>query len=403
VTRTRRVVQGFFLALVLVGVFGLQANCERWCPFGGVEAIYTYAAEGDMLCSLGISNFFILGGVLAATLLVRRAFCGYMCPIGTISEWLRSLGRRWKVPELRVSAGWDRVLGALKYGVLAIVLVLTYRAGELIFRGFDPCYALLSRHGEDITFWAYAVSGAIAGASVLMILPFCRWFCPLAAILNPFSRFGLTRIHRDVEHCDECGQCARRCPMQIPVDRLREVTVARCISCMECIEACPTQRSRPRALRWGPALPRGRRWTQSLLVAILLCCTMGAVAASYLVPVPSFVKRRGELPPQTATVALQIENLTCRGRANLFAYFLERDDLFAIPGYLHVAAWPGPGWAEVHITFDPTKTDQSAIERAITEPYFEADENFWRPSPFQIEGYDPLELDNESLDPLIDR
>jgi hypothetical protein len=130
---------------------------------------------------------------------------------------------------------------------------------------------------------------------------------------------------------------------------------------------------------------------------------MGAVATSYLVPVPSFVKRRGELPPQTATVALQIENLTCRGRANLFAYFLERDDLFAIPGYLHVAAWPGPGWAEVHITFDPTKTDQSAIERAITEPYFEADENFWRPSPFQIEGYDPLELDNESLDPLIDR
>ena len=52
-------------------------------------------------------------------------------------------------------------LSVLKYGVLAIVLVLTYRAGELIFRGFDPCYALLSRHGEDITFWAYVASGAI--------------------------------------------------------------------------------------------------------------------------------------------------------------------------------------------------------------------------------------------------
>ena len=107
-TRTRRVVQAFFLALVLVGVFFLQANCERWCPFGGVEAIYTYVAEGNMLCSLGVSNFFILGGVLAATLLVRRAFCGYMCPIGTISEWLHILGRRWRVPQLRVSAGWDR-------------------------------------------------------------------------------------------------------------------------------------------------------------------------------------------------------------------------------------------------------------------------------------------------------
>ncbi len=160
-TRTRRIVQGLFLALVLVGVFGLQANCERWCPFGGVEAIYTYVAEGNMLCSLGVSNFFILGGVLAATLLVRRAFCGYMCPIGTLSEWLRSLGSRLGIPELHVSTNWDRLLGLCKYAVLAIVLVLTYRAGELIFRGFDPCYALLSRHGEDITFWAYIVSGAM--------------------------------------------------------------------------------------------------------------------------------------------------------------------------------------------------------------------------------------------------
>ena len=389
---TRRIVQGLFLALVLVGVFGLQANCERWCPFGGVEAIYTYVAEGNMLCSLGVSNFFILGGVLAATLLVRRAFCGYMCPIGTLSEWLRSLGRRLGIPELRVSANWDRLLGLCKYGVLAIVLVLTYRAGELIFRGFDPCYALLSRHGEDITFWAYIVSGAIVVASLLIVLPFCRWLCPLAAVLNPFSRFGLTAIHRDSENCHACGQCARHCPMQIPVDQLPQVTVSRCISCLQCVEACPAPQSRPSALRWGPRWPRGQRWPQSVLIAILLCCTMGAVTASYLIPVPSFLKRIGTPSEQTATETFQIENLTCRGRANLFAYFLERDDLFAVPGYLRIAAWPGPGWAEVHITFDPTQTDLAAIERAITEPYFETDTNFWRSSPFKIQGYDPLAL-----------
>ena len=392
-TRTRRFVQGFFLALVLVGVFFLQANCERWCPFGGVEAIYTYATEGNMLCSLGVSNFFILGGVLAATLLVRRAFCGYLCPIGCLSEWLNSLGRRCRIPQLRVSDRWDRALSLLKYGLLVIVLVLTYRAGELIFRGFDPCYALLSRHGEDITYWAYVVSGAIVVASVLIVVPFCRWFCPLAAVLNPFSRFGLTRIHRDVENCHACGQCARRCPMHIPVDRLTQVTAARCISCLECVEACPAPKSRQRALRWGPVVPRGQRWPQWLLIAILLCCTMGAVTASYLVPMPSFVKHRGELPAHAETVTLHIEDLTCRGRANLFAYFLERDDLFAVPGYLHIAAWPGPGWAKVHITFDPTKTDPAAIRRAITEPCFETEGNLWRSSPFQIQGYDPLELD----------
>ncbi|MCY2989045.1 MAG: 4Fe-4S binding protein, partial [Planctomycetota bacterium] len=81
-TLTRRVVQASFLGVVVLGTFVWRANCERWCPFGGVEAIATYATEGDMLCSLGTSNFFILGGVLLMTLLLRRVFCGYICPIG---------------------------------------------------------------------------------------------------------------------------------------------------------------------------------------------------------------------------------------------------------------------------------------------------------------------------------
>jgi len=390
-TRTRRVVQALALAIVLVGVFGLQANCERWCPFGGVEALYTYLAEGDMLCSLGVSNFFILGGVLAATLLLRRAFCGYLCPLGAIGEWTRSLGRWLRIPQGKVTPGWDRLLGLGKYVVLAVVLFLTYRAGELIFRGFDPCYALLSRHGEDITAWAYVISGALLLGSLSVSVPFCRWLCPLAAVLNVFSRFGWTAVQRDREACRDCGACARVCPMQIPVDRVLQVTAARCIACLQCVESCPAPPKRLGALHWGPRWLARRRWSQAVLIIVLLGCTMGAVYASYLIPIPSFIKRRGDLPARVATEVLWIEHLTCRGRANLLAYFLERDDDYAIPGYVRIAAWPGPGEGEVHITFDAERVDLSALRRAITEPYFEADTRYWRSSPFVIRGYDPLE------------
>ena len=165
---TRRFVQFAFLALTLGGVFLFGANAERWCPFGGVEAIWTYYHEGNMVCSLGTSNFYILGGVLLGTLLLRRAFCGYMCPIGTISEWLGLVGRRLRIRPIRVPAALDRALALLKYVVLAIILYATWRTGELLFRGYDPCYALISRHGEDITYWAYAVAGAIAAASLVI-------------------------------------------------------------------------------------------------------------------------------------------------------------------------------------------------------------------------------------------
>ncbi|MBM3318628.1 MAG: 4Fe-4S binding protein, partial [Candidatus Eisenbacteria bacterium] len=85
--RARTILQAGFLAVVIVGVFLLRGHAEGFCPFGGVEGLYTWLREGAMPCSLGMSNFYILGALLAVTLVVRRAFCGFACPIGAISEW----------------------------------------------------------------------------------------------------------------------------------------------------------------------------------------------------------------------------------------------------------------------------------------------------------------------------
>lgn len=380
---TRRIIQFAFLALVVVGVFIYRGNAERWCPFGGVEALYTYFTEGNMLCSLGVSNFYILAAVLLITLIAKRAFCGYLCPIGTISEWLGAIGAKIGLRRKGVQAGVDRVLSLLKYGVLAVILYFTCQAAELIFRGFDPCYALLSRHGEDITFWAYVVAGAIVLGSFLVMMPFCRWLCPLAAVLNPFSRAALTRIHRNEEACISCGSCSTECPMDIPVDRVREVAHARCLSCLNCVAACPT--SEAGAISWGPGIGRRKRWPQALLVVVLLGSVSAAVAAAYLVPIASFIKTRGEAPATTEAIELRVHDLTCRGRANLLVYFVERDDEFELPRYLKIEAWPGPGASRVRITFDPTQTDVAAIRDAIIEPYYDAVENIWRHSPFKIE------------------
>jgi ferredoxin len=389
----RRIVQLGFLLLTLMAVFVFRGNAEKWCPLGGVEALYTYAQEGNMPCSLGLSNFYILVAVLGMTLLVRRAFCGYMCPLGTISEWLHQPARRLGIAAIRIPEPVDRVLGWAKYIVLAAILYATWRAGELMFRGYDPCYALISRHGEDITLWAYVVAGVIGVASLLIIMPFCRWFCPFAAVLQPFSRLGLTRIQRDAQACTGCGACARACPMAIPVDRLEQVTAARCLSCFNCVEACPQQEMG--TLVWGPPRRLGRRWPQAALVAIMLICTAGAAWAAYLFPIPAFVKVHGTPPVNVSTVEWKVDNLRCRGNANLLVYFLQRDDLGPPLRFFKLEAWPNPAApADVRITYDPRETNEQALKQAITEPVFElgndSSDGFWRMSPYRIEGYDPL-------------
>lgn len=387
--RTRRVVQLAFLGLVLIGVFVVGAHCERWCPFGGVEAAYTYFTEGNMVCSLAPSNFFILGGVLSATLLLRRAFCSHVCPIGAISELLHAVGCRLRIPHLRVPEKLDRFLAIGKYLVFGIVVFVTWRAGELLFRTVDPCYALISRHGPDITAWAYVVAGAVTVASLAISLPFCRWFCPFAAVLNPVSRFALTRVKRNVETCCNCGACAEACPVQIPVDRLTEVSAAGCTSCMNCVGSCPQRKSSVPALHWGPLAPKGQKWPQAVLIGLLVVCIGGAAYASHLFPAPSFVKTRGSLPSDSSSLELVIENVSCRGEANGLFHFLTRKDSFEIAGPLKIEAWPGPGPSDVRVIFDPNVADEETIKRAIVEPLYDAAGQSWRTSPFVIQGYDP--------------
>jgi ferredoxin len=395
-TRTRQAVQLAFLALTIGAVFLLGANAEAWCPFGGVEAIYTYATEGNLLCSLGVSNFYILAAILLSALLLRRAFCSYMCPLGALSEWLHRLALAAGLRPWKVSGRVDRALSLLKYVLLAAIVVVTWRAGELLFRGYDPCYALLSRHGADITGWAYVIAGTVAAASLWIRLPFCRWFCPLAAVLNPFSRFGLARVKRSEATCTGCGRCAAVCPTAIAVDQSSEVTAARCLSCLSCIEACPERFSD--TLFWGPPDRLGRKWPPVVLIAILLLCTTIAVVANSAVPLPSFVKIRGTPPERLAVAHLRLRGLSCRGRANLLAGFLDRDDekqILGSPskrsGYYKLEAWPGPGVAEVRISYDRDCADENLIRRAITEPYYDVAEDRWWMSPFIVDGYDPLD------------
>jgi NAD-dependent dihydropyrimidine dehydrogenase PreA subunit len=384
-SRARAATQLAFLALVLGGVFLVRGHAEQWCPFGGVEGLYGFVRTGTMPCSLGAANLYILGGVLLAALILRRAFCSHACPIGALSEWTRRGAARLGIRPRRVPHRLDRWFSLLQYAVLAVLLYFTWRTSELIFRGFDPCYALISRHGEDITAWAYLSGGAILLGSLVVSLPFCRWLCPLAAVFHPFSRFGWLRIRRDPKTCTDCGACARDCPMEIPVQRRETVREAHCTACLECVAACPA-REQGAIAATGPGRRR-RVWPQAAVIAVLVAVLAAAVAAAQVFPRASFTHQRGA-PPEggTATVELRVTELNCRGRANLLVYFMDRDDLFAVPGYVKLEAWPAPESGRLRVTYDPAQTGADAVRRAITEPYYDPAMDRWQASPFGIPG-----------------
>jgi len=180
--------------------------------------------------------------------------------------------------------------------------------------------------------------------------------------------------------------------MAIPVDQVRTVTAARCTLCLDCIEACP-QRDQG-AIHFGPFKAIDRKWSQALLVIIMLALTTAAVAASYAFPLASFVATRGDLPEQTAAVEFEIDGVRCQGTSTSLFSTMERKDQYRLKGYLKLETWPNPNLARVRVTYDPTLCNEDAVKKAITEILYDSDTDDWELPPFTIDGYDPLGLNS---------
>lgn len=99
----RRVVQWFFFLLTALvsanhtllesgkGIaFLSSASLHAVCPFGGVETLYTFAASGLLVKKIHDSSLVLAGIVLLLSFLCGPVFCGWVCPLGTIQEWVGS-------------------------------------------------------------------------------------------------------------------------------------------------------------------------------------------------------------------------------------------------------------------------------------------------------------------------
>jgi polyferredoxin len=217
-----------------------QRSFETYCPFGGVESLWGLFTAGEFSCATGPLNLSMFIAVMALTVVAKKAFCGWACPIGFLGELLGKLGGiLWKGrPEVPPVANTGFKL--LRYVALAVTLYFTYRTGDLILRGYDPFYAIFSGFGHGTLGWiTFTVMGIILVGSVLVPMFFCRYLCPLGATFDLVSRFGLIRVARDDDLCIQCGDCGEACPHDIRPYETVSVTNRDCTNCLECLDACP--------------------------------------------------------------------------------------------------------------------------------------------------------------------
>jgi polyferredoxin len=242
----RWLVQGAFLAgviaLLVRGLMGVTANnCETYCPFGGLVALYPLARYHAYSCALTELNVALLVSLVGLTVFSKKSFCSWICPFGTVQEWIGRAGRKLMKGYKRVPARHDRWMILTRYAVLVAVPVLTFTVWkyDLGFREFDPFYILFTWGGHATAAYSLLIVIGVLAAGFLIPFAWCRYLCPLGAMMDPLSRGGILRLRRDREVCTGCGACDKACPHAIPVSGADEVTARNCTNCLECVEACP--------------------------------------------------------------------------------------------------------------------------------------------------------------------
>lgn len=222
---------------------------------------------GNLMMGI-MPSLITIGTFLLLFVFLNKAFCGWICPLGTFQDVLQLLGQKLGLRRREsLNEGLVKRIRPVKWFILLLLVfgfplltgmgMLNHDLGDP-FCSICPSRLLTTLATGDAS--QIHVDTASATTIVLSLLadflfglmlalgltvrqPFCR-ICPMLALHATFRKLGLLRLVKNATpRCDRCGLCAKACPMdirEIHTDmQQRNVTFEDCTLCGRCVEFCP--------------------------------------------------------------------------------------------------------------------------------------------------------------------
>ncbi len=295
IQRLRRISQIFFLLLFLflliftalralpgttsdIHLRGPVRLFFEWDPLVAVtNALAGHALYRGLLWSLVI---------LLPTLFLRRFFCGWICPLGTLQHFVGGRPSEAKRGKQRIESNRYKRWQTIKYVVLLAGLVAA-ACGSMAIGWLDPFSLLVRSFGLSLLpAFNYAVravltplenshiaavkatgegvhavlgsfllefrqahfmQGIFLGVLFVAILAmslrvtrfWCRSICPLGALLGAVSRWSVLGLHKDADRCNQCNRCLLHCQGGDDPIGGAPWRKSECLMCMNCVGSCP--------------------------------------------------------------------------------------------------------------------------------------------------------------------
>jgi polyferredoxin len=265
VTTFRIVTQWLFLLWVAgIGIrFGMFINAaesgataplvsrppgvEGFLPIGALTSLKYWLITGK-IHPVHPAALVIFLAILVMSLLARKSFCSWLCPVGTVSEMVHKLGRLLFGRNFRLWLWLDLLLRGVKYLLLLlfVIFILLGMSAEAVVKFLDAPYWAVS--DVKMLHFFTSMSGTtmmvLAGLTVLSLfykMFWCRYLCPYGALLGLAGMLSPFKIRRDVAGCTGCRRCSAACPAHLEVHACTSVASPECTGCLTCVAHCPEQ------------------------------------------------------------------------------------------------------------------------------------------------------------------
>jgi polyferredoxin len=220
-------------------------SVDAFLPIGALMAFKFFAVTG-IVEPIHPSGLILFIAIVGVSLFLKKGFCGWICPVGTLSQYAWMLGEKVLGRNFRVEQYTDIGLRAIKYTLLALFfwVIVIAMGSTMILMFFGSDYYKLAdvkmlkffTDMSSLTFWV------LVGLGILSLLYknfWCRYLCPYGALLGIISRWSPVKVRRNEEKCIHCHACTKHCPTLIDVEKKDVIKSGECFGCMTCVSRCP--------------------------------------------------------------------------------------------------------------------------------------------------------------------
>ncbi len=233
------------------------ASVDAFLPIGGFMA-FKYFLFTRIIGPVHPAGLITFVAIVGVSLLMKKGFCGWICPIGTLSQYAWMAGEKILGRNFRISNVIDIPLRSLKYvllGLFVFMIGVIMPTSTMVLFFINDYYKVVDvrmmKFFTEMTTLTMWVLIALAALSFLYKNFWCRYLCPYGALLGLVSRFSPFKIRRNEEKCVQCHACTRHCPTLIDVESKEVVKSEECFGCMTCVSRCPAEGALDLTVRIG--------------------------------------------------------------------------------------------------------------------------------------------------------